>query len=67
MEKKKVYRIRRIGTKEFISVGYNNKSSWNVYPSAAINANTYMFKNKDEFEVVVFEYNLVEEKIVKLK
>lgn len=64
MESKKVYKIREKGTNEFVSLGYNNKSSWNVYPSVAIK---YSRLNKNDYEVVIFEYELKEIKTIELK
>jgi len=66
MEKKKVYRIREKGKTEFVSLGYNRKNKWNVYPSAAINT-SIRESEKDKYEVVVFEYELKEVSTIDLK
>lgn len=65
-ELKKVYKIRKKGTvDEFLSLGYNSKSSWSVYPSAAINYN--QFNDLSKYEVVLFEYELKEVSVVEMK
>lgn len=67
MKNKKVYRVRRKGTDHFISLGYNNKSSWSVYPSAAIKESTAILNNKDQFEIVTYEFELKEIKTEELR
>lgn len=67
MNNKKVYRIRRKETDYFLSLGYNHKSSWGVYPSAAIKESPTIFENKDDFEIVIFEYQLKEVKTEELR
>lgn len=64
MTNKKVYKIRKKDTGDFVSLGYNQKSSWNVYPSAAIKEN---IQDKSKYEVVIFEYELKETKVIDLR
>lgn len=66
MDIKKIYKIRKKDTQEFVSLGYNNKSKWNVYPSAAIKT-SLRNENKVNYEVVVFEYSLKEVNVIDLK
>lgn len=58
---KKVYRIRNKRTKEFVSLGYSSKNSWSNYPSEAIK---YNLPNKEDYEVVVQEYDLIKEEVI---
>lgn len=52
---KKSYRIREVDTGEYISVGYNRKSSWNAFPSEAISNHSYLTSTPGRFVVDVFE------------
>lgn len=67
MKTKKIYRIRKKGSEDFLSLGYDQKSSWSVYPSAAIKNNSHIINDKSMFEVVVFEYELKETSTLELK
>lgn len=67
MEKKKVYKIRNKETGDFLYLGYNSKHSWSVYPSSAIAYSQEISKNKEKYEVVVFEYELKETTVMELK
>ena len=67
MNTKLIYRVRKKGTEDFLQLGYNNKSSWLVYPSAAIKRDHKVSKSKEDYEVVVFEYKLEEIKTIELR
>ena len=57
MKTKKIYKIRDLTTGKYISIGYSNRASWFVFPSAAIlsDGNLKPTKNYvvDCFETVV--------------
>jgi len=67
MENKKVYKIRKKGTQEFLSLGYNSKRSWAVYPSEALKYSPKILAAKEDYEIVIFEYELKETKTIELK
>lgn len=67
METKKIFKVRKKGEEGFMALGHNNKTWWSVYPSMVIKYNPYITQNKDDFEVVVFEYELKETSVMKLK
>lgn len=67
MKKKKIYRIRKKGSEEFLTLGYNQRTTWSVYPKAVIDNNRHVIDNKENFEVVVFEYELKETTTMNLK
>ena len=58
----KVYRIKNVKTDKYVSVGYNQKSSWKTFPSEAIKINSDTFNQAefDDFEVEVYELKLVQ-------
>lgn len=61
--KSKIYRIRQISTRNFITLGnYRKKSSWLVYPSEAIRQNKNIFENSTDYEVVISEFKEIEVK-----
>jgi hypothetical protein len=53
---KTLYRIRDKKTKNFILLGYSNKSTWLTYPSSVIKHNRHVIRNLDDYEIVVYEY-----------
>lgn len=56
MVSKRVWRIRKKATGEFITLGYNSKTSWLTKPTQAIRENQYLFKGEeDKYELVIFE------------
>lgn len=57
MESKKVYRIYDKSRKEYLTLGYNQKTTWNVFPSAIIKS--YSDSDQKGWVVEEFEYELV--------
>jgi len=53
---KKLYKIRHKPTGKFVSLGYNSKSTWRIYPSEAISYSREIQQNMQDYEIVVYTY-----------
>jgi hypothetical protein len=52
---KRIYRIKKKSTGEYMQIGYARKTSWLVYPSEAIKNNRHQLHDLNDYEVEVFE------------
>lgn len=53
---KRIYKVWDKTEKKYVSLGYNSKATWSVFPSAAIQ---YSHRNLSDIEVHEFEVNPV--------
>lgn len=60
MTPKKIYKIRDLRTNKYISLGYKNRSTWSIFPSAVIESSNYKLGDGKNFVVDIFETKLAE-------